>query len=176
MHSDDGRYDAFLCFLSYNGNVTVSAEHSGLSLSAVRRRQGLSRSFADAMDNAKEAAADRLRFEAWQRAVHGEDVPYYYQGVQVGSKRRRSDQLMAQLLRALSQHDTTLDKDEAWTLCFIFVIIACFIPSAQTYIERGFFVLDNTPEWFRWAMLTSISASFGLRGFDKFIRRKGIVK
>lgn len=67
-------------------------------------------------------------------------------------------------------------KDEAWTLCFIFVIIACFIPSAQTYIERGFFVLDNTPEWFRWAMLTSISASFGLRGFDKFIRRKGIVK
>ena len=67
-------------------------------------------------------------------------------------------------------------KDEAWTLCFIFVIIACFIPSAQTYIERGFFVLDNTPEWFRWAMLTSISASFGLRGFDKFICRKGIVK
>ena len=67
-------------------------------------------------------------------------------------------------------------KDEAWTLCFIFVIIACFIPSAQTYIERGFLVLDNTPEWFRWAMLTSISASFGLRGFDKFIRRKGIVK
>jgi len=67
-------------------------------------------------------------------------------------------------------------KDEAWTLCFIFVIIACFIPSAQTYIERGFLVLDNTPEWFRWAMLTSISASFGLRGFDKFIRGKGIVK
>ena len=112
VHSDDGRYDAFLCFLSYNGNVTVSAEHSGLSLSAVRRRQGLSKSFAKAMDNAKEAAADRLRFEAWQRAVHGEDIPYYYQGVQVGSKRRRSDQLMAQLLRVLSQHETILDKDE----------------------------------------------------------------
>lgn len=38
-------------FLSYNGNVTVSVEHSGLSLSAVRRRQGLSKSFADAKDS-----------------------------------------------------------------------------------------------------------------------------
>lgn len=67
-------------------------------------------------------------------------------------------------------------KDEAWTLCFIFVILACFVPSAQPYIERGFHVLDNTPDWFRWAMLASISASFGLRGFDRFLGRKGFGK
>lgn len=60
-------------------------------------------------------------------------------------------------------------KDEAWTICFILIILACFVPSMQPYVERGFIVLGNTPDWFRWAMLASISASFGLRGFSKFL-------
>ena len=64
-------------------------------------------------------------------------------------------------------------KDEAWTICFIAIVIACFVPSAQPYIERGFLALDSTPEWFRWAMLASISASCGLRGFTKFLNHKG---
>lgn len=59
-------------------------------------------------------------------------------------------------------------KDEAWTICFIIILIMCFIPSLQSYVAAGFAILQTTPDWFRWAMLASIGASFGLRGFTKF--------
>ena len=62
-------------------------------------------------------------------------------------------------------------KDEAWTLCFIAIIAACFIPATQPYVLQGFEMLDKTPPWFQWAVLASIGASFGLRGFDRFQRR-----
>jgi len=59
-------------------------------------------------------------------------------------------------------------KDEAWTLCFIAIVIACFLPFTQPYVERGFAALGNTPEWFRWAIYASIGASFGIRGIKGF--------
>ena len=52
------------------------------------------------------------------------------------------------------------------------ILAMCFIPSLQPYLAEGFAILDTTPEWFRWAMLASIGASFGLRGFDRFTGRK----
>ena len=110
MRKDKARFEAFLCFLSYNGNLTISAENSGLSVSTIRRHRRADLVFAEAVKDALDAAADRLRYEAWQRAVHGEDVPYFYQGVQVGIKKRRSDQLMGQLLRVLSTDDNASDS------------------------------------------------------------------
>jgi hypothetical protein len=59
-------------------------------------------------------------------------------------------------------------KDEAWTILFIIIIAMCFIPQLQPYVREGFAALDETPEWFRWAMYASIAASFGLRGINKF--------
>ncbi|MGC6517857.1 MAG: hypothetical protein ACON49_07510 [Candidatus Puniceispirillaceae bacterium] len=59
-------------------------------------------------------------------------------------------------------------KDEAWTLCFILIFLMCFIPALQDYVATGFALLGQTPQWFQWACLASIGASFGLRGFDKF--------
>ena len=61
-------------------------------------------------------------------------------------------------------------KDEAWTLCFIAIILACFIPPLQPFVRQGFAMLEDTPDWFQWAVLASIGASFGLRGFDRFRR------
>src|SRR6056300_1104559 len=55
-------------------------------------------------------------------------------------------------------------KDEAWTILFIIIIAMCFIPPLQPYVDRGFQVLETTPDWFQWAMYASIAASFGLRG------------
>ena len=55
-------------------------------------------------------------------------------------------------------------KDEAWTILFIVIIAMCFIPPLQPYVDRGFQVLETTPDWFQWAMYASIAASFGLRG------------
>jgi len=54
-------------------------------------------------------------------------------------------------------------KDEAWTVLFIVIIAMCFIPPLQPYVDRGFQVLETTPDWFQYAMYASIAASFGLR-------------
>ena len=59
-------------------------------------------------------------------------------------------------------------KDEAWTLTFIFLIFACFVPALQPYIEDGFrFLREDCPEWLSWGILTGIAASFGLKSIGK---------
>ena len=59
-------------------------------------------------------------------------------------------------------------KDEAWTLTFIALIFACFIPALQPYIADGFkFLREDCPEWLTWGILASIAASFGLKSIGK---------
>lgn len=60
-------------------------------------------------------------------------------------------------------------KDEAWTLAFIALIFACFIPALQPYIENGFrFLREDCPEWLSWGILASIGASFGIKSIGQF--------
>ena len=60
-------------------------------------------------------------------------------------------------------------KDELWTICFILLIIACFIPAAQPDIENGFkFLREDCPDWLSWGILASIGASFGLKSIGQF--------
>lgn len=59
-------------------------------------------------------------------------------------------------------------KDELWTVLFVAIIGACFVPSMQTYVEHGFKVLDTTPNWFQIAIGMSISASFGIKAYTMF--------
>ena len=54
-------------------------------------------------------------------------------------------------------------KDEAWTLCFIFIVLGSFVPGLQPYMEQGFKNLEAAPSWFSWDMYASIAASFGIR-------------
>ena len=61
-------------------------------------------------------------------------------------------------------------KDELWTLVFVVILIANFIPSLQETMARGFANLETTPIWVQWGMYASIAASFGIRtvkGFKK---------
>ena len=61
-------------------------------------------------------------------------------------------------------------KDELWTLVFVAILIANFIPSLQETMARGFANLETTPLWVQWGMYASIAASFGIRtvkGFGK---------
>ena len=74
-----------------------------------------------------------------------------------------------QALMAQASHHSW--KDEAWTICFIIILFMCFIPSLQDEVGRGFAILDQTPDWFQWALLASIGASFGLRGFSAFAQK-----
>ena len=59
-------------------------------------------------------------------------------------------------------------KDEAWTITFIALIFACFVPSLQPYIAEGFrFLREDCPEWLSYGILASIAASFGLKSITK---------
>jgi len=61
-------------------------------------------------------------------------------------------------------------KDELWTLVFVVILVANFIPSLQETMARGFANLETTPLWVQWGMYASIAASFGIRtmkGFGK---------
>jgi len=62
-------------------------------------------------------------------------------------------------------------KDELWTVLFIGLIIACFVPSLQPYIADGFrFLREDCPEWLSYGILASIAASFGLKSIGAFKR------
>lgn len=69
--------------------------------------------------------------------------------------------------KVMAQASDNSWKDEAWTILFIVIIAMCFIPPLQPYVDRGFAVLDTTPDWFQYAVYASIAASFGLRSMKK---------
>lgn len=55
-------------------------------------------------------------------------------------------------------------KDEFFVLLLSFPFIMSFIPQLAPYVERGFEVLKtSTPEWYQYAFLGAIAATFGLR-------------
>jgi len=59
-------------------------------------------------------------------------------------------------------------KDEAWTICFIGIILASFVPSAQPYMKSGFEFLKTAPDFIQWGILASIGASFGIKSIGQF--------
>ena len=54
-------------------------------------------------------------------------------------------------------------KDELWTLVFVVILLANFIPSMQDIMAQGFANLQECPLWVQWGMYASIAASFGIR-------------
>ena len=61
-------------------------------------------------------------------------------------------------------------KDELWTIVFVLILCANFVPALQDTMARGFENLETTPLWVQWGMYASIAASFGIRtvrGFRK---------
>ncbi len=54
-------------------------------------------------------------------------------------------------------------KDELWTVVFVAILLANFIPSMQDVMAVGFANLETTPLWVQWGMYASIAASFGIR-------------
>ena len=54
-------------------------------------------------------------------------------------------------------------KDEFWTIVFLLILAANFVPSLQDTMERGFANLETTPLWVQWGIYAFIAASFGTR-------------
>ena len=69
--------------------------------------------------------------------------------------------------KAMSAADNSW-KDEAWTLTFIFIRFASFVPALQPYMQQGFLFLKNDcPDWISYGILASIAGSFGLKSIAK---------
>ena len=70
--------------------------------------------------------------------------------------------------KAMSASDNSW-KDEAWTLTFIAIILASFIPALQPFMKQGFIFLKNDcPDWISYGILASIAGSFGLKSIAQF--------
>lgn len=68
-------------------------------------------------------------------------------------------------------------KDEYLVILLSIPVIMCFIPDFSLFghtfttasvAMRGFQILDQTPDWYRWALTGIIAASFGLRTWTGF--------
>ncbi len=90
----------FLDILAQTGKVAESARAVGFTTTAflhkVRRED---EDFAEAWDQAVQAAGDVLEAEAHRRAIDGVMDPVFYKGEVVGHKLQYSDQLLMFLLR-----------------------------------------------------------------------------
>ena len=62
-------------------------------------------------------------------------------------------------------------KDEYLVVVLTVPAILVFIPGMEDIIQRGFMVLDTLPDWYQNALMIAISASFGIKGFTKFLRK-----
>ena len=47
-----------------------------------------------------------------------------------------------------------------------------FVPGAEGIVDRGFEQLHKAPDWYFYSLGIAISASFGVKGYKQFVRRK----
>ena len=63
-------------------------------------------------------------------------------------------------------------KDEFFAVILAVPLILCFIPGMEGVVAHGFEQLSKAPEWYHWALLTAISASFGVKGVKQVMGKK----
>lgn len=113
-----GRQRAFIHALSRLGVVSAAADCAGVSARSaynLLNRAGPDSGFARAWREAQAAGRRAVRAAAWERAVDGVEVPIFRKGVQVGTRRRYSDRLLAALLRAQWREQGKGDGWFGWT-------------------------------------------------------------
>ncbi len=94
----------FLAVLARLGNATAAAKAAGATPQAFYRLRKLEPAFSRAWDQARTAALDVLRLEAFRRAVEGWERPIYQRGELVGTERIYSDRLLEVLLQQAPEH------------------------------------------------------------------------
>lgn len=63
-------------------------------------------------------------------------------------------------------------KDEWWTIVLSVPLLLCFVPPAIPYLEDGFNILSQLPEWYGIAVGLAISAAFGKNVVSHFTNMK----
>jgi|TARA_E500000318_G_scaffold105400_1_gene112275 hypothetical protein len=74
--------------------------------------------------------------------------------------------------RIMAENSAGSWKDEFFVIVLSIPMILCFIPGLEGVVHHGFEQLSMAPDWYMYALLTAISASFGLRGFKQFLGKK----
>lgn len=96
----------FIHELARIGLVSAAARAVGMSPKsayALLKRAPEESGFAQAWDGALAEGEKRARCEAIDRALNGIDVPYFYRGLQRGSRRVYNDRLLLAALRAATR-------------------------------------------------------------------------
>ena len=66
-------------------------------------------------------------------------------------------------------------KDEAILIVFLCPMIMAFIPSLADYALRGFEIVSQMPEWYRYIIIGMVVVIYGLRGLlQKIIEQRKI--
>lgn len=94
------RKRAFLRALADTGEIQKAAERVGMSRSSVARLKARSPEFAQACEKALRVSLPCLEQIAYERAVEGWDEDVVVRGEVVGTRRRWSERLLADLLKA----------------------------------------------------------------------------
>ncbi len=96
-----GRQRDFIDALMACGSVKMAACYAGMSAKSAYRlcARGDAASFADAWDEALDAAIARVEARAFDRATNGTRDPVFFGGRQIGSRTRYDDRLALAVLR-----------------------------------------------------------------------------
>jgi|TARA_B100000963_G_scaffold304038_1_gene277676 hypothetical protein len=73
--------------------------------------------------------------------------------------------------RIMAQGSQSSWKDEYFVIILSIPLILCWIPGAEGWVDRGFEQLSKAPDWYFYSLGIAISASFGVRGIQKFFKR-----
>ena len=96
----------FIRILSRIGVVAFAARAVGMSRKSayeLLKRAGPDSGFARAWREALEAGRTNAWFKAVGRALDGEEVPYFYGGLQRGTRRVYDDRLLAAAFRSIQR-------------------------------------------------------------------------
>ena len=74
--------------------------------------------------------------------------------------------------RIMAENSKTSWKDEFFVIVLSIPLILAFIPGAEGIVDRGFEQLHKAPDWYFYSLGIAISASFGVKGYKQFTRRK----
>ena len=100
------RQREFVRQLARIGNVSAAARGVGMSSKSaygLRKRAPADGGFAEAWDEAVGAGSANAYHNAVERALDGVEVPYFFRGIQRGTRRVYNDRLLIAALRATAR-------------------------------------------------------------------------
>ena len=73
--------------------------------------------------------------------------------------------------RMMAQGSQSSWKDEWFVIVLPIPLVLAFIPGTDGWVDKGFEQLSKAPDWYFYSLGIAISASFGVRGVQKFFKR-----